>query len=177
MQNNECVFVCEQYTEYQENALAPETKSRVENHLSLCAPCSDLFKSLDNLLSNLHSLPAPSTKPDFTKTLMARIETLNQETLWHKVYTSSYTRVAGYAIAAGLVVALGLNVWLDPVSTVNPSGVRSFTVEQPASESSSTEGLVILEDSVVSNTSDTLQLQKNTIDGSTQSMQLVNDSR
>ncbi|NQV29772.1 MAG: hypothetical protein HQ508_02695 [Candidatus Marinimicrobia bacterium] len=130
MQNNECIYICDQYTDYQENTLSSNLRAEVETHLSLCTACSDLFRELSQTLNNLHNLPIIKTRPDFTATLMARIDDMNQQSVWQKIYSSSYPRVAGYAIAAGLVVALGLNFWINPKVPMSPMGTQKFATEQ-----------------------------------------------
>ncbi len=176
MQNTECTFVCEQYTDYKENALSSETKLKVEKHLSLCATCSDIFQELNEVINNLHHFPKVTTSPDFTNNLMSRVDDLKHETTWHKIYKSTYTRVAGYAVAAGFLVALGLNIWLDPVSTINPQKVQGFAGDQNA-PSPTIESLVVGADSASGGVGDTLQLQNNTIKATNQSMHLVSDSK
>ncbi|NQV51488.1 MAG: zf-HC2 domain-containing protein [Candidatus Marinimicrobia bacterium] len=173
MQNNECIRICDHFSEYQENTLSSEIKAGVDNHLSLCGACNELFRELSQVLENLHNLPTIHTRSDFTSTLMERIDAMNQESFWQKIYSSSYTRVAGYAIAAGLVVALGLNLWMDPIVPLNPKGRQNYATEQKSQIPGAVtiaEGL----DSTRGLQDDSLRAQQETIHSATQSLQLVN---
>ncbi|MCF7824316.1 MAG: hypothetical protein K9N35_09120 [Candidatus Marinimicrobia bacterium] len=37
------------------------------------------------------------------------------ESVWERFYQSPYSRIAGFAVAAGLVAAIGLNIWIEPI--------------------------------------------------------------
>lgn len=176
MQNNECSYISEQFTEYQENSLSPEIRARVDAHLTVCSACHTRFKNLGQILDQLHNSPHKKAKPDFTQNLMLQIEEMNQETFWHKLYSSSYTRIAGSAVAAGLLVALGLNIWIDPISPFSPQSERSFTGVQEA-QLKPVESIVGQLDSTQENKSDSLGLNKTTIKSGSSSLQLVNDTK
>lgn len=176
MQNNECVYICEQFTEYQENTLTSEIKAKVDAHLASCASCQEVFQQLNQVINTLHKLPSLSTSKDFTSSLMSRIEDLSQVTPLQKFYRSSYTRVAGYAIAAGLVVAIGINVLVDPISPNNP-GVKSNYAGEQEGQTQPVESLAEVQDSSQSSLSDSLSQQNTTIQTNTQSMQLVSGKK
>ncbi len=176
MQNNECIYICEQYTDYQEGSLSTEIKARVEAHLASCSPCQHVFKELSDVLTNLQSLPKKQASPDFTANLMSRVESLNSVTPLQKFYKSSYMRVAGYAIAAGLVVAIGLNMLIDPIAPMNPNGPRGFTGEQNT-ENTQQESLAEATDSSLTESEDSLQVRSTPINSNNQSLQLVSDTK
>jgi len=176
MQNNECVFICDQFTDYQENSLSSEIRAKVDAHLTVCPPCRSVFHELDEVLDTLHSLSNVEAGVDFTSNLLSRINDYEQESIWQKLSRSSYTKVAGYAIAAGLIVALGLNIWIAPISPANPSGVRSYTGEQK-SQLLQTDALAEEMDSTLDQQSDSLSLRNNIISTSTSSLQLVSDTK
>ena len=176
MQNNECIHICDQFTDYQDNTLSSELRAVVDNHLSLCSACSDIFRELSHVLKNLHNLPSVKAKSDFTSTLMAKIDDINQESLWQKIYSSSYTRAAGYAIAAGLVVALGLNMWIDPIMPISPKGTQNYAIEQKA-QIPGPESLAEGVDSTLRFEEDSLRGQDETISADNQPLQLVNGTK
>ena len=176
MQNTDCTFICEQFTEYQENSLPSEIRAKVDSHLASCSSCMEMFEKLTDAIETLHSLRTLKASPEFTSTLLSRIDTLNQETVWQKIYASSYSRVAGYALAAGLVVALGINVLIDPKSPMKPDVQSNFAGEKinPAQPSQS---LAEVTDRSANASSDSLTLQNSTINSNNQSMQLVSGKK
>ena len=176
MQNTDCTFICEQFTDYHENSLPPEITAKVDSHLASCASCKTVFQQLTNVIERLHKLPTLKTSTDFTSTLLSRIDTLNQETVWQKIYASSYSRVAGYAIAAGLIVALGINVLIDPKSPLKP-GIQSNFAGEQIIPTQPTESLAEVTDSSANASSDSLTLQNSTINPHNQSMQLVSGKK
>jgi len=176
MQNNECVYISDQFTDYRENTLSSEIKAKVDAHLAVCSPCRNIFQELENVLDTLHKLPLHQARPDFTKALLSRIDDIDQESLWHKFSHSTVSKVAGYAIAAGLVVALGLNMLIDPISPIDPNGKRSFTEEQ-MNQSVTPESLAEQADSSNNQQADSLALHHNAINPTGSSLQLVSDTK
>jgi len=90
----------------------------------------------------------------------------NQNNSWQKFYKSSYSRVAGYAVAAGLVAAIGLNIWIDPISPGTPGGNGNLAGQKTTPEA-------VLADRADSLVNDSLQLQPGVINTNTSSLQLV----
>ena len=176
MQNTDCTFICEQFTEYQENSLPSEIRAKVDAHLASCSSCREIFQSLSGVLETLHNLPSVKATTDFTSTLLSRIDTLNQETTWQRIYHSSYSKVAGYAIAAGLIVAIGINILIDPISSMKPGLKSNFAVEQ-TNQIQSDESLAEITDSSASHAADSLTLQNATINSQNQSVQLVSGKK
>ncbi len=176
MQNTDCTFICEQFTEYHENSLSSEIRAQVDTHLASCPACTEIFHKLAEVIDTLHNLPTLKASTDFTSTLLSRIETLKQETVWQKIYQSSYTRVAGYAIAAGLIVAIGINIMIDPISPMK-SGLQSNFAGEQVNPNQSDESLVEVSDSSANQPADSLTLQNPTINSQSQSMQLVSGKK
>ncbi len=176
MQNTDCTFICEQFTEYQEKTLPSEIRAKVDHHLASCSTCRGVFEKLTGIIETLHNFPTHKASTEFTSTLLSRIDTLNQETIWQKFYHSSYSKVAGYAIAAGLVVALGINILIDPVSPMKP-GVRANFTEEQIAPAQPIESLTEVTDSSANAVSDSLTLQNSTINTHNQSMQLVSGKK
>ena len=176
MQNADCTYICEQFTDYQDNSLSITIRAKVDTHLASCPICKDLFLKLNNVVDTLHRFPTVKTSENFTSTLLSRIDTMNQETAWQKIYHSSYTRVAGYAIAAGLVVAIGINVLIDPKAPIQ-RGFQSGFAEEQQNQITPVESLVEVADSVANPTADSLTLQNSTINPQNQSMQLVSGKK
>ncbi len=176
MQNKECVYICDQFTDYHEQTLSTEIRARIDVHLAECTSCSKTYQELDKVLFTLHALPTQSTSPDFTETLLSKIDDMKHETAWHKLSHSTYLRVAGYAVAAGLVVALGLNVWLDPISPLGPNGSQRFADDQMQQDKQQ-EMLADQGDSSYSQPGDSLALRRNTINTASSSLQLVSDTQ
>jgi len=176
MKKNECTFICDQYTDYKDQSLSNELKVQVETHLTSCKSCQKVFRELDQVLTSLHSLEAIQTGPDFNSTLQSRISSEAAANSWQRIYSSTYTKVAGYAIAAGLVVAIGLNFLLDPVSLQTPGAVNNFAIEeqgsQPAENTAATTS-----DTMHRDGSDSLQLNRKTIDAGSSSLQLVSGNK
>ena len=175
MQNNECIYICEQFTEYNDGSLSTEIKSKVDTHLASCTPCAQRFHALSDMINKLHQLPALKTTTDFNANLMAQVEKLNNESIWQKIYQSSYTRVAGYAIAAGLVVAIGINMIIDPIAPRGPQNIQRFAGEEKGT-GAPVESIVEVTDSAFSGGADSLQLE-NPIIPKGESMHLVSDSK
>lgn len=175
MQNNECIYICEQYTDYNENTLSSEIRARVDAHLTICSLCRNTYQELNHVLNKLHNLPTMTTKSDFTTSLLSKVEAFNHENTWQKMYKSSYTRVAGYAIAAGFIFALGLNIWIDPISPVNPGRSQEFAEEKVQIQPD--PSLTAQMDSSEDSRSDSITFQHTTINPGTQSLQLVSDSK
>jgi len=169
MQNNECTFICEQFTEYKDGSLSVEIQSRVEAHLASCSACHAVFQQIDQVLSQLHHLQPIQTNPNFTNDLMSKVRQLDQKNLWQQIYQSSYSRVAGYAIAAGLVAAIGLNIWIDPISPGASRGTADFAGNKNSPEAA----LADQADSVDGFTEDSLQMQPGTINSEASSLLLV----
>jgi len=176
MQNTDCAYICEQFTEYQENTLPSEIRAKVDTHLASCSSCGEIFQRLSSIIDTLHQLPSLQASTDFTSTLLTRIDTLDQESTWQKIYHSSYSRVAGYAIAAGLIVALGINILIDPIAPMKPDIRSNFAVGQ-TDQVQPDESLAGITDSSTSNAVDSLTLQNNTISSQNQSMQLVSGKK
>jgi len=176
MQNTDCTFICEQFTEYQDKSLPSEIRAKVDTHLAACSSCNELFGKLTGVIDTLHNLPTLKASSDFTSTFLSRIDTQNQDTVWRKIYTSSYSRVAGYAIAAGLIVALGINVLIDPISPLKPD-VKSNFAEEQINSGTPTESLAEVTDSSSNSYSDSLTLQNSTISSPDQSLQLVSGKK
>jgi hypothetical protein len=176
MQNTDCTFICEQFTEYQENSLSSEIRAQVDTHLASCSACREIFQKLTGVIETLHKLPSLQASTDFTSTLLSRIETLNQETVWQKIYSSSYSRVAGYAIAAGLIVAIGINILIDPISPMKP-GVQSNFAGEKINPDQRNESLAEVSDSSANQPADSLTLQNSPINSQNRSMQLVSGKK
>ena len=175
MQTNECMYICDQFTEYHDHTLAPEIRAKVDTHLSICQTCQKTFNDLASLVQNLNQLPKIQTSQAFAADLMQVIQSAEQPSIWHSVVRSSYFKLAGYAIAAGLVVALGLNVWLDPVASPKLSSPQRFTTEQKIQTDTET-ALAATLDSADSQAVDSLEFQQS-IKPPSQSLQLVNSSK
>ncbi|MBC8193747.1 MAG: zf-HC2 domain-containing protein [FCB group bacterium] len=176
MQNTDCTFICEQFTEYQDNSLSSKIRARVDTHLASCSSCSEIYQKLAGVIETLHKLPTLQASSDFNSTLLSRIETLNQETVWQKFYHSSSSRVAGYAIAAGLIVAIGINIMIDPISPVK-TGIQSNFAGEQIKPNQPTESLAEISDSSANHPVDSLTLQNSTINSQNQSMQLVSGKK
>jgi hypothetical protein len=176
MQNSDCTFIAEQFTEYQENSLPSEVRAKVDTHLASCSSCMNMFENLSGVIETLHNLPTLSASKEFNSTLLSRIDKLNQENVWQKIYHSSYTRVAGYAIAAGLVVAIGINMLIDPISPMKPGVQSNFAGEQYTPDQQD-ESLAEASDSSANHSSDSLKIQNTMINSQNQSMQLVSGKK
>jgi predicted anti-sigma-YlaC factor YlaD len=176
MQNNECTYICEQFTGYQDDSLSSEIKARVDSHLAICNACFSVFQELTQVISQLHDLQPISTSSNFTNDLLLKIHESDNENLMQKFYHSSYTRIAGIAIAAGFVVAVGLNMWIDPVLQGNPRGMNTYTEQQNA-QPIQENFLVGLTDSITAGQTDSLQSHPSTINSNNTSLQLVSGKK
>ncbi len=176
MQNTDCAFICEQFTEYQENTLPSDIRAKVDTHLASCSSCPEIFQNLTGVITSLHNLPTLQASPNFTKTLLNRIDSHNQETIWQKIYQSSYSRVAGYAVAAGLIVALGINIWIDPIAPLQKDIQLDFAGEQ-YNKIQVGGALQDITDTSANYAADSLTLQNTPINSQNQSMQLVSGKK
>lgn len=175
MQKNECIFICDQYTGYTEKSLAPEIQAQVDAHLAVCSSCQAVFLELDQVINKLHALEPIQSSPDFTDKLMVKISAENRYTVWQQVYHSAYTRVAGYAIAAGLVVAIGLNAFIDPV-TPGLKGNRPEYAKKQSVRQLPERSYASRSDSSGMTVKDSLNMDRS-IDHSTSSLQLVSGKK
>jgi hypothetical protein len=175
MQSNECIYICEQFSEYHENTLAEEIRAKVENHLDRCPLCKKTFNELSGIIQNIQQLPKIKTSESFTQNLLQKIEEEKHQGTWTRILNSSVTRVAGYAVAAGLIVALGINFWLDPINS-NPQNPRSQYAVEKGESNTPAESFAGLGDSAAATVNDSLELQQ-TIQAGGQKMLLVNDSK
>lgn len=176
MQNSDCGFIRDQFTEYKDNALAPDISAQVETHLVECRSCQKVFTELDQILSTIHGMETVQASPNFTNDLLLKISQSQADSLWQKVYSSTYTKVAGYAIAAGMVVAIGLNFIIDPVSMNPQGGGSNFAIEQEA-DAQNQDNLVGASDSAILVDNDSLNLNSNTINSGSSTLQLVSGSK
>ena len=176
MQHNECHFICDQFTDYQDHTLTAEIKARIETHLASCSACNTLYTELSATLHQLHQIPTLQTSPNFTAELMNRVTSAGEVGVWRKMTASGYARWAGYAVAAGLVLALGLNMWFDPVPLNSPQGGRSFTTN-PRTPEVQSAAFADQADSLQLPQTDSLQLSPGTINSSAQPLQLVNGTK
>lgn len=176
MQNNECTYICEQFTEYQDNSLSSKLKARVDSHLAICSACFSIFQELAQVVTQLHDLEPISTSPNFTNNLMSRVHESENENIWQKIYQSSYSRIAGIAVAAGFVVAVGLNVWIEPVLQGNSLKLNSYS-EKQNTDLIPKKSLVGIADSLTDGQSDSLQSRHGTINSSNTSLQLVSGKK
>lgn len=176
MQNNECIYICEQFTEYQDDSLSSEIKAKVDSHLAICTACFAVFQEITQVITQLHDLQSISTNSNFTSDLLLKIRESDNENLIQKFYHSSYTRIAGIAIAAGFIVAVGLNMWIDPVLQGNPRGMNIYAEQQNA-QPIQEKSLAGITDSIADGQSDSLQSHPNTINSSNTSLQLVSGKK
>jgi len=178
MQNQDCTRIREYFTEYQDNTLTSEARAGVDAHLTVCSSCRSTYHELRGIIHTLHSLPQVKSSDMFTENLLSRIEALDNQSMWHKVYHSSYMRIAGFAVAAGLVVALGLNVLLDPIAPLNSPGTpqkyAGETNPQNAPESAFTDASI---DSAQGLANDSLTIQNAPIRSENQSLFLVSGKK
>jgi len=176
MHTSDCTFICEHFTEYHENTLSSDIRAQIDTHLAACSACTKLFQELAAALQTLHDLPGIKTSANFTSTLLSTIETQNHLKPWQRFYQSTYPKVAGYAVAAGLLVAIGINLLLDPINTQQNTGKIEFALEK-APPSHTQESLAGFGDSSNSMSSDSLELQNPTINNPGQSLQLVSGKK
>ncbi len=176
MQTTDCTYICEQFTDYHEGSLPSEIRAKVDTHLASCSSCSETYQRLFGIIETLHHLPSLQASSDFTPSLLSRIELINQETTWQKIYHSSYSKVAGYAIAAGLIVAIGINILIDPITPMKP-GVKSNFAEEQVNQKQPEESFAEIIDSSANHTADSLTIQSTTINSQNQTMQLVSGKK
>lgn len=176
MHTSDCTFICEQFTEYHENTLSSNIRAQIDTHLASCSACSKLFTELAAAIQTLHDLPGVKTSTNFTSTLLSKIETQKHLRPWQRFYQSTYPRIAGYAVAAGLLVAIGINLLLDPINMQQNGGKIEYAAEK-APQSNTAESLAGLGDSSMNAHTDSLELNNPTISNQGQALQLVSGKK
>ncbi len=176
MQNQDCAYVCDQFTEYREESLPSAIRAKVDAHLASCSSCADIYRQLSDTIESLHDLPQVQASSDFTSKLLSRIESIDEQNIWQKLYHSSYTTIASYAVAAGLIVALGINLLIQPISPLQSGPNSNYTGEQKAQIAPS-ESFAEITDSSKNVGSDSLAIQNIPINPQNQSLQLVSGKK
>jgi hypothetical protein len=98
---------------YQEEALSPEEKSFVEDHLGTCAKCSSLLADLKKTVDLLKDLPEVEPPPWFTQKIMAQVreESGQKGGLLRKLFYPFHIKIPIEAFATLLVVVIGVHIF------------------------------------------------------------------
>lgn len=96
---------------YLENALSPEEKKLVEEHLTVCPSCrrdvADLKKTLD-LLQNIEEVEPP---PFFEQRIMAAIREEQKQSVWRRLFFPLYVKIPIQALATVFIAVFAFIVY------------------------------------------------------------------
>jgi anti-sigma-K factor RskA len=100
----------EMLLEYSAKALAPESASRLERHLAVCASCTRIVVEQSKVWQALDVWEAVPVSPTFDQKLYARIEATEARRGWlSRLVGDRFTWNTGYSFAgAAAVVALAI---------------------------------------------------------------------
>ncbi len=91
----------EQLLGYLDRTLNGEEKSAVHDHLEACSHCARAYESMARVDASLKKIRLESVQPEFTQSIMAKVETLTQSPMWYKLLGN-----LGYFL--GLLFVLGV---------------------------------------------------------------------
>jgi len=129
---------CDCYTElwskYCENDLDPETREKLEEHLSSCRVCAEGMSAFRRTLEALKDLPRLEVSPSFDAKLARAIaeERLAESDAWYRKVARAGLRFApaAAAVAAVFVVSLLLAIRLVPVGDDAREPWQGLTAER-----------------------------------------------
>ena len=96
-------YTAEQWSSYLDGQLAEDERVRMQNHMSDCRDCGQVFRALSHIDTVLHDLPLAETRPDFTRSLMDRI-------LAKKSSPLAFRLLEKLPYALGLALVLGIMI-------------------------------------------------------------------
>lgn len=103
-----------------EELLAEDVRAGWKSHAAACPECRALVSSYRALSDALSGLDMPVPPPDFTDSVMARIEAQDEARAWDRRLAFGIAAIAG--IFAAVVFALaGASAWAPAVSRVSGS--------------------------------------------------------
>lgn len=172
----QCQMVLDKYTAYSDYDLTVTELGMVENHLMECQSCREAFEKLGAMVKKLNGLAELQVSSDFNERLLAKIARLDSKdskTAWYKLPT---VRTSGYAIAAGVALALVFSQWMNPSPTDQSYQTNSsLPVAGEISTQTASQPVLAANDSA-SNLPDTLKLIEPTAIFPGQPVRLVNQT-
>jgi len=168
-----CQRVIENYTAFTDYELAQDLRHLIEEHLGKCAKCRKEFSALNSMLNKLHSLASIEAKADFDERLMNRIAAgeLPPRQAW---FLSPPVRMTGYAVAAGVALALVFTQWMRPSNNFQNTAVQPLVVVKQPLDSINSSALAASDS--LQNISDTLKLKDPFQADKFQALHLVNQT-
>ena len=95
--------------------LADVERERWELHLARCPECQVTVESYRALAEALEGLEVPPPPPDFTRTVMARIDAVERARVWERRIAAG-VMAAVACLAAVAVAAAGVGAWAPVIS-------------------------------------------------------------
>lgn len=125
-----CATVLSRLDDHIDGYLAPIERTAVETHLRSCRRCSEALVETRDLRRRLRDLPVPP--PDMRRFRRAIVAAAEAE---HRRQLRRWTGVAGGALAASLVLALGLDLRDAPLENGRAAAVTAAPMAMaPAAE-------------------------------------------
>ena len=107
----------EQLLGYLDRSLNGKEKSTVHDHLEACSNCARAYESMARIDASLRKIRLESVQPEFTQSIMSKVETLTRSPMWYKLLGN-----LGYFL--GLLFVLGvMAVMFALTGVVNPDQV------------------------------------------------------
>ncbi len=101
-----------------EELLPEDERAGWERHAAACPECRALVASYRALSDALDGLDAAAPPPDFTDSVMARIEAVDEARAWDRRLAFGIAAAAGL-FAAALLAMAGASAWAPAVSRVS----------------------------------------------------------
>ena len=150
-----CQSVLDNYTAYSDYDLTSTDREKIENHLMECQSCRETFQNLDTMVQDLGQLSNLEVSANFNHNLMTKIAEVDEIPINQSWYQLPAVRMGGYAIAAGVALALVFSQWMNPVNSRTPGNAFPTASQIQHSVNPTTE--YATNDSV-NNSSDSLDL-------------------
>ena len=170
-----CQQVLDNYTAYRDYDLTETDRVSVEDHLMECQKCRDTYTDLDLLVVDLGSLQQLEVSSDFDAKLLSKISELGnlpESKPWYRLPTF---RTSGYAIAAGVALALVFSQWMNPLGNEPTSSTQKSPVAAEFTAPPAVEPTMASNDTI-NNQSDSLDLIEPKLLRPSQPLHLVNQT-
>lgn len=171
----QCQMVLDDYTAYRDYDLTVAELELVEGHLMECQKCREAFENLDALVNKLNGLASLEVSSDFNDRLFAKIAQNGDTPEREPWYRQPTVRISGYAIAAGVALALVFSQWMNPTSDGNYQTKSNLPIANEITNKPIPQPVLVTNDST-ENLADSLELIEPSSNYPGQPLHLVNQT-